>query len=189
MIENTTAIILAGGKSIRMGSDKSLLSTNNIPLIEEIASQLKYNFQEIVISANDEEKYDFLKLPVIPDLEEGQGPLMGIYSTLLSSKHEINFVVACDIPYLNMEYVREMIRQAEDHQIVIPVWSDGRLDPLFGVYRKSIMDKVKKLLDTGNRKIRLLFKDTDVKYLPIPDEGTWYRNLNTMEDYRHYIRQ
>lgn len=187
--ENAAAIILAGGKSSRMGRDKSLLPANNLPLIGKIVSQLEDYFQEIIIGANDIEKYRFLHLPVIPDLVEGRGPLMGIYSTLLSSKHEINFVVACDIPDLNMKYVKELIRQAKDHQIVIPTWSDGNFEPLFAVYRKSVLDNVKKMLDMGQRQIRLLFELVDVKYLPLPDEGKWYRNLNTMEDYQKYIKQ
>lgn len=186
---DATAIILAGGKSSRMGRDKSLLTTNDLPLIGKIASQLEDHFQEIIISANDMEKYRFMHLPVIPDLEVGKGPLMGIYSTLLRSKHEVNFVVACDIPDLDIKYVEELIRAAKDHQIAIPIWSDGKLEPLFAVYKKSILGNIKNMLDAGQRKIRLLFESVDVKYLPLPDEGTWYRNLNTMEDYQNYIKQ
>lgn len=187
--ESATAIILAGGQSSRMGRDKSLLPADSMPLIGKIVSQLKDHFREVIISANDIEKYRFLNLPVIPDLEEGKGPLMGIYSTLLRSKHEINFVMACDIPDLNIEYVKEMLCRAKDHQIVVPAWSDGRLEPLFAVYTRSVLDKVKKLLDAGDRKISLLFNSADVDYLPLPDDGKWYRNLNTAEDYQNYIKQ
>jgi molybdenum cofactor guanylyltransferase len=187
--ENATAIILAGGKSSRMGRDKSLLSANSLPLIEKIVAQLRDHFPEIIIGANDIEKYRFLNLPVIPDLEEGKGPLMGIYSSLLRSKYEINFVVACDIPDLNIEYIREMIRQAKGYQIVIPTWDDGKHEPLFAVYKKSILNQAKKLLDTGQRKISLLFELVDVKYLPLPDDIGWYKNLNTIEDYKKYIEQ
>lgn len=187
--ENAAAIILAGGKSSRMGRDKSLLSTCNLSLIGKIVCQLKDHFPEIIIGANDEEKYRFLNLPVIPDLEKGKGPLMGIYSTLLSSKHEINFVVACDIPDINMKYVKELIRQAESHQIVIPTWKDGKHEPLFAVYTKSILNNIKYLLEAGHRKISLLFEQVDVKYLPLPDNIKWYRNLNTPEDYQDYINQ
>jgi molybdenum cofactor guanylyltransferase len=187
--ENATAIILAGGKSRRMGRDKSLLLADNSPLIGKIVSQLKNHFQEIIISANDIEKYLFLNLPVIPDLEEGQGPLMGIYSALLHSKHEVNFVVACDIPYLKMDYVRELMQQAKYHEIVVPTWGDGRFEPLFAAYNKTILDKAKKLLDNGRRKINLLFDSANVRYLPMPDEGKWFMNLNTREDYNNYIKQ
>lgn len=186
---DATAVILAGGRSSRMGRDKSLLTTDNIPLIKKIASQLEGFFQEIIIGANDMEKYRFLHLRVVPDLEKGKGPLMGIYSTLLSSKNETNFVVACDIPDLDMNYVAELIGQAEDHQIVVPIHSDGQLEPLFAVYRKSILENIKKLLDADRRKIRLLFESVDVKYLPLPDEGKWYKNLNTIEDYQNYIQK
>jgi len=187
--ENATAIVLAGGDSSRMGQDKSFLFADNLPMIEKIVRQLTGHFREIVIGANDIEKYRFLNLPVVPDMEKGKGPLMGIYSTLLCSKHEINFVVACDIPDLNMDYVKELIRQAKCHEIVVPTWGDGKFEPLFAVYNKSILDKVKKMLDNGQRKISLLFESTDVQYLPIPDAGKWYKNLNTREDYKNYIKQ
>ena len=187
--ENATAIVLAGGNSSRMGEDKSLLVADNLPLIEKIVHQLTGHFREIIIGANDLEKYRFLNLPVVPDLEKGKGPLMGIYSTLLQSKHEINFVVACDIPDLNMDYVQQLMRQARRHEIVVPTWSDGSFEPLFAVYSKSILDKAKKLLDNGRRKINLLFESADVKYLPMPDEIEWFKNLNTREDYINYIRQ
>jgi molybdopterin-guanine dinucleotide biosynthesis protein A len=187
--ENATAIVLAGGNSSRMGEDKSLLVADNFPLIEKIVHQLTGHFQEIIIGANDLEKYRFLNLPVVPDLEKGKGPLMGIYSTLLQSNHEINFVVACDIPDLNMDYVKQLLRQARCHEIVVPTWSDGKFEPLFAVYNKSILDKVKKLLESGQRKIGLLFESADVKYLPMPDEVKWFKNLNTREDYKNYIKQ
>jgi molybdopterin-guanine dinucleotide biosynthesis protein A len=187
--ENATAIVLAGGQSSRMGEDKSLLFADNIPMIEKIIRQLTGHFREIIIGANDIEKYSFLNLPVVPDLEKGKGPLMGIYSTLLQSKHEINFVVACDIPDLNMDYVKELMRQAKCHEIVVPVWSDGKYESLFAVYNKSILDKVKKMLDNGQRKIGLLFESANVKYLPLPNEVNWFKNLNTREDYKNYIKQ
>lgn len=188
--ENAAAIVLAGGKSSRMGQDKSLLAAaDSVPLIEKIVSQLKDHFQEIMIGASDMEKYRFLNLPVIPDLERGQGPLMGIYSTLLQSQHEINFIVACDIPDLDIHYVKKMMLEAQNHEIVVPVRSDGRLEPLLAVYRKSVLDKVKKVLGTGGRKITLLFDLANVRYLPLAADGDWYENLNTMEDYQNYLKQ
>lgn len=188
--EDATAIILAGGKSSRMGRDKSLLPAGNLSVIEKIAAQLAGSFREILLSAGDEEKYRFLNLPVVPDLEEGQGPLMGIYSALLYSRHEINFVVACDIPELNLEYVKEMLHRAKNYDVVVPRWPDGKLEPLFAVYKKSVLSDVKKLLDAGERKIRLLFTSlSNVHYLPLADEGEWYENLNTPEDYNNYLKK
>ena len=187
--DNATAIILAGGKSSRMGEDKSLLTADNRTMIEKIVHQLIGHFREIIISANDVEKYSFLDLRVVPDLEKGQGPLMGIYSALLQSRHEINFFVACDIPDLNMVYVKELMRQAKSHEIVVPTWSDGRFEPLFAVYNKSILDKAKKVLDSGRRKINLLYDLANVMYLPMPDDVKWFKNLNTREEYKNYIEQ
>ncbi len=105
--ERATAIILAGGKSSRMGgTDKSLLPVSGVPMIEYIAGQLEGHFDEILIGANDSEKYRFLNLPIVADFETGKGPLMGIYSCLAASASDINFVTACDIPGYEPEAYR-----------------------------------------------------------------------------------
>jgi molybdopterin-guanine dinucleotide biosynthesis protein A len=82
-----------------------------------------------------------------------------------------------------------LMRQAKCHEIVVPVWSDGKYESLFAVYNKSILDKVKKMLESDKKKIGLLFELANVKYLPMPNEVNWFKNLNTREDYKNYIKQ
>ncbi|MEI6563518.1 MAG: molybdenum cofactor guanylyltransferase [bacterium] len=179
---NATAIILAGGKSLRMGRDKSMLAVDGQPMIGHIAGQLSY-FQERLISSNDPEKYAFLKLPVVSDREPGYGPLMGILSSVDRAAHDLCFVTGCDIPALDPGFVMQLLAQAEDHDIVMPQHADGRVEPLLAVYRKSIIPVAEAELRGGNRRIVSLFDKLRVRFVAA-DQENWYHNLNTMEDYR-----
>lgn len=182
-----TAIILAGGKSSRMGGeDKSLLPINGIPLIQHIVNQLEGHFDEIIIGTNDMKKYSFLNLRVVPDVEKYKGPLMGIYSCLLASKSEVNFVTACDIPKMNIEMINKMVNLSSDVDIVMPVNGGDKYEPLFAVYKKRIIPHIEKIISNSDLRIVELLNYTHYKLLEINDYG-WYKNLNAKEDYLRYL--
>ncbi len=176
------AAILAGGKSRRMGQDKSMMRFNGVPMIQHIARQLLPWFSEIVIGANDAETYAFLGLPVVHDEEPGRGPLMGILSCVAQSPCELVFVTGCDIPHMQLEFVQQLIAQAEGHDIVMPAWPDGRKEPLFALYRKSIVQPARAIIAAGGRRIVDLLEHVDVHFAEMPDTD-WYRNLNTRADF------
>ncbi len=182
--EKATAIIMAGGTSSRMGSDKSMLAVNGRPMIETICERLRGTFSQILISANEVEKFGFLGLPVIPDKMPGQGPLMGIASALEASANELNFVVACDIPHIELAFVRRMLAEAEDFDAVIPKSNDEKYEPLFAVYRKSALEAINEVLRSGGRKISDVFARCRVKYIKLETNG--FMNLNTMAEYGEF---
>jgi molybdopterin-guanine dinucleotide biosynthesis protein A len=185
--ENVTGIILAGGKSLRFGMDKSMLSVNGKSMIEHIAGQLKPNFSQILLGANEVQKFSFLGCKVVPDKNKGCGPLMGILSCLESSKTELNFVVGCDIPNIDMLLVRKMLRESEDYDAVVPTTDDNLIEPLFAVYRKSVINHIKDILyNSKKRRIKALFDCVNTKYLKMGKAG-WYRNINTKDDYNEFI--
>lgn len=187
--ENATAIILAGGKSTRMGGeDKSLLPVDGKPLIEHISDQLKGHFEEVLIGANDPEKYAFLNLRVIPDIEAGKGPLMGILSCLDASDSELNFITACDIPEMNIRLIRRMINLASDADIVMPVSEPDKYEPLYAMYRKSVAGFARKVLDNNKHRIIELFNHVRVKFTGL-NEDYWYQNLNLKDDYHSYVKK
>ena len=107
--EDATAILMAGGCSRRMGTDKSMLPVAGRPMVEHICQQLRGTFAKVVISANDAEKLAFLNLDVVADRIPGQGPLMGIASALEVSDSELNLVVACDIPEVDTALLGKML--------------------------------------------------------------------------------
>ncbi len=187
MQEQATAIIMAGGDSSRMGMDKSVLAINGKPMVEIIAEQLRASFSQTLISANDAEKFAFLGLQIVPDRIQGQGPLMGIASALEASANEVNFVVACDIPHIDLTYVRKMLFRAKGADIVIPRSRDKEYEPLFAVYNKSALEAINKVLRTGGRKISDVFTRCKVSYIELKADS--FTNLNTRAEYEEFCKK
>ncbi len=181
-----SAAILAGGKSSRTECDKTMLPIDNRPMIGHIFKQLKPHFQEIFISANDREKYSFLGANIVPDAEAGQGPLMGIACSLQAARNSKVFVVACDIPDININLVRRLLDEAAHFDCVIPVLDSEKFEPLFAVYRKEIYKEIRQLLLEDERKVAALFPRVRTRYIKIGN-AEWYSNLNTFDDYRKYL--
>jgi molybdenum cofactor guanylyltransferase len=183
--EDATAIVMAGGRSHRMGTDKSMLPIKGRPMVEHICRQLEGTFAQVLISANDAEKYAFLDLDVVPDRMPGHGPLMGIASALEASDSEFNLVVACDIPQIDLPFARRMLAAAKGADAVIPVTGDGEKQPLFAIYRKSVQPGINEVLAFGGRRISHLYGLCQVHFMELDDTG-WFANLNTMADYQGF---
>jgi molybdopterin-guanine dinucleotide biosynthesis protein A len=182
------AVVLAGGKSSRMGQDKSLMYLHSQTLIERVVEQLQPILDDVVVGANDPEKLGFLNVKVIADQVPDQGPLTGIVSCLSASPFDLNFVTGCDIPQMNQGLIEQMIAEAEGFDVVVPRSAQGYVEPLFAVYRKSVLEPARALLSKGKRRITDLFPEVRVKYVDMPG-GNWYRNLNTMEDYLEELKR
>jgi len=185
-----TAIIMAGGGSSRMGTDKSMLPIKGQSMIEAICEQLRGSFEQILISANEVDKFAFLGFEVVPDKVPEQGPLMGIASALEASANELNFVIACDIPNINLACVNRILTEAVESQadIVVPTTSDEKYEPLFAIYRKTALEAINKVLSSGKRKITDVFTLCTVKHIEL-DDADWLINLNTMADYEEFHKK
>jgi molybdopterin-guanine dinucleotide biosynthesis protein A len=185
LLEKATAIIMAGGGSRRMGTDKSMLDIKGQPIIQRICEELAACVEQILISANEADKFTFLGFKVVPDKIQDQGPLMGIASALEASANEINFVIACDIPQIELRDVRRILFEAanSDADIIVPVTNEGKYEPLFAVYRKSALKAINKVLSSGGRKISDVFESCKVKEVNLKDSLV---NLNTMAEYEEF---
>ena len=182
--EKAAAIVMAGGQSSRMGTDKSMLHISGQSMIEVICQQLVGNFEQILISDKKEGALAFLGFTIIKDKVGGQGPLMGLVSALESSANQLNFVTACDIPYIDLKFVRRMLREAQDFDAVVPIRDDGQIEPLFAIYRKSVIPAINNALSAGGRKMSDFFDQCKVKYLPLDAKN--FTNLNTIADYQKF---
>lgn len=196
IVEKATAVILAGGGNRRMGTDKGMLSIKNRPMIEHIYRQLHSSFEQVLVSAGEAERYAFLGCDVVRDKMPGQGPLMGIASGLDASANELNFVVGCDIPHIDLTFVRKMFTEAVESRadIVIPTSSpqdalrpEEKCEPLFAVYRKSVLEAVNQVLSSGKRKISDVFPLCRVKFIELQAEQ--FTNLNTMSEYEEFRKR
>jgi molybdopterin-guanine dinucleotide biosynthesis protein A len=188
--EDAAVIILAGGESVRMGTNKSLLPVLGQTMIEHIVSQVRRHFAETIISAASKEEYLFLDLPVAVDFEPGQGPLVGIATALERSAKDLNFVTTCDVPDIDMPTVRNMLHLAktENKDIVVPRHGDGHIEPLYAVYHRRVAPSIRDLLKEGERKVRALFDKCDVGYYDLPEQCS-IDNINTREEYDAYCER
>jgi len=186
--EKATAIIMAGGASQRMGTDKSMLPLKDRSIIENICEQLHGSFQQILISANDTDKYAFLGFEIVRDRVSNQGPLMGIACALEASANELNFVIACDIPHIRLSFIRRMLSQAAQGcaDVVIPINPDGHYEPLYAVYRKNVAAVMKEALSRKRRKLTDILAQCEVEYV---ETKASLPNLNTIVEYRQFQKQ
>ena len=95
MYQDITGIILAGGKSSRMGQNKSLMQIDGVTLIERTVALMKDLFPLLLLSTNSHSEYEFLNLEMVQDIVANVGPLAGIYSSLQASKTELNLFKSC----------------------------------------------------------------------------------------------
>lgn len=183
-----SVIILSGGKSSRMGSNKAFLKLKGKPFIEHQIEMLKEIFDEIIISANTPSEYEHLDLPIIKDIYPKKGPLGGIYTGLMNSNNLYTFMLACDMPFVNMELIKHLKSLINDFDVVVPK-SDRGFEPLHAFYSKNCIGPIKKQLEADNLRIISFFPDVNVKVVEMnsltSSEGfkDSIKNLNTKEEY------
>jgi molybdopterin-guanine dinucleotide biosynthesis protein A len=158
------AIILSGGKSSRMGTNKALLKINEKTNIERITDTLKMSFNDIILVTNNPEHYQFLGLQMVTDIYPDQGPLAGIHAGLLASKFDVNFIAACDMPFVSGELAEVLVNQCGDYDAVIPI-INGRQHPLFAVYQKRVTEEIAHSIEAGRLRIKQLLEQLHVKYV------------------------
>lgn len=185
--KDISAIILAGGKGKRMNGNKALLPISGVTLIEKIAGDIGPYFGEILISVQSIKPFDFLSYRLVIDEQANIGPLMGILSSLRASRNDVNFIIACDIPEINLTFLEKMISHTDKYDIVVPNSGKNKFEPLFAFYNKNLIPKIEELIKQGQRKINKLFVKCRTKYIPMTNNG-WYYNLNTMENYQKYLK-
>ena len=159
------AIILAGGKNIRMqGEDKAFLKIDGRPIIEILIETLKPLVNKIIVVTNSPEKYNNYKVTLVADEVLGKGPLMGLYSGLKASSAQYNFVIACDMPFLNEALVNYMIEKRDNYDALIPK-IDDELHPLCGLYSKNCIPVIEEMLQQDRRDVRSIFSKLKVYFL------------------------
>jgi len=186
--DSTHAIILAGGKSSRMGTDKATLQVGNETLIERLVRILSPHFDGIIISTSSNAPTPKNNLRYVADEQSGCGPLMAIYSCLKASPSSVNFFIACDIPDVNIPLILRLLSYASSHEIIAPSFKKDFSEPLFAVYNRSILPVIEQQLAAGKLKITDCFPLCNTHIVPFNDTG-WYRNLNTRDQFEAYTVQ
>lgn len=185
-----SAIILAGGKSRRLGRDKCLLDIGGRSLLAHTVDKLANVSDDLIVVTSDPAYCEVLDASarLVPDQKPGMGSLMGIYSGLREAHYSHALVVACDMPFLNLALLRHMLPLADAHDVVIPRL-DGMLEPLHAIYGKSCLPHMLQLLDQGQRRIISFFDRVRVRYVEGQEVDRFdpshfsFINVNTPQDW------
>jgi len=179
-----TGIILSGGKSTRMGTDKALIHINGKTLLKNAIEICSPVCKEILISTNTQEHGNF-GTKVISDEFKNCGPLAGIYSCLKSSDTDWNIVISVDAAFVEPAFIQYLINEIADFDAIVPFHKKGK-EPLISMYHKNGLNEMKKQLESGNFKMHNLLDKINTKFV---DSQNWverfpeiFRNLNHPND-------
>ena len=188
-MEPLDGIVLAGGQSRRLGVDKALLSLGGAPLLQTVVQRVSLICPRVIVAVDRPGRYRRLRLPArfVADASPGLGPLAGLQSGLRACSTEYALVVACDLPFLNVELLRYMAGLPRSYQALVPR-SAGRDHPLHAVYARSCLPEVDALLAAGGGSMQQLLDRLDVRRLDerdlhqIDPDGLSLLNLNDEAD-------
>ncbi len=184
---DVTGFILAGGKSTRMGTDKAFIEFEGHTLLERALSLARSVTPDVRIVGAREKFAPFA--PVVEDIFRERGPLGGIHAALRSSKTELNFMLAVDMPFVSATFLQHLISEARNSTeatVIVPI-SEGRRQPLCAVYRPRFSDLAEEALLAGRNKIDSLFDAVETRVMGEGELGhigfssAIFGNLNTPE--------
>lgn len=169
------------------GVNKAFLEVGGERLIDRTMRIYRALFGEIIISTNSPLEYLEFDARIVTDIHRGKGPLGGIHAGLLHASCQQAFVSACDMPYLSEAFIRHMMAQAEDCDLVVPVSANG-YEPLHAIYSRKCLPVIESQIEGGELKVSLLFRKFRAREIPLAEirrfdpEGRLFSNLNRPED-------
>lgn len=189
-----TAVILAGGKSIRMGFDKQLLEINERRLIDNLRRKLRQEFDEIIVVTNKSEYYLGFDDKITKDIIVGKGPLSGIHAGLIEASSQYVYFVACDMPNIYMDYIRYMKEELKDLEVKACITRFGEwIEPFNAFYSKEIIDDIEKHLLKNQKSVNSLLDKLPVYYIEeekarkFSPNWDMFLNLNTKDDLDDFL--
>ncbi|MFC1912306.1 molybdenum cofactor guanylyltransferase [Chloroflexota bacterium] len=187
----TSCIVLAGGKSLRLGNDKVSETVGRKSLLQRVISCVSPLSNDIIIVTAGEQTFpelvDCNRLRIINDIYPGKGPLGGIYTGIATSSSFYNLIVASDMPFLNQALLRHMVQLSANFDLVVPRVGD-LAEPLHAVYTRDCLAPVERMIQQGELKIHRLFNLVKVRYVEAEEIERYdprhlsFFNVNTAAD-------
>jgi molybdopterin-guanine dinucleotide biosynthesis protein A len=186
-----SAVVLAGGMSRRLGRNKAIEPIGGEPLISRVIGRLSQVSQQTVVVVNSRQRAADLPLPesakAAVDIYPDKGSLGGIFTGLSAADGQWGIIVACDMPFLNIELFKHMLSLRAGFDAVVPLL-DGRPEPTHAIYSRACLSPIERKLKVDDLKIAGFFDDVRVRFFPEEDvnhfdpEHLSFFNVNTQED-------
>jgi len=172
--EKLSVLILAGGRSRRMGQDKVWMALEGVPLIERVVRCVLPLASEFLFSTNAPERFEtFVRSMPVPsrvvtDHFARAGPLAGTHAGLSAARHDLLLALAADMPFVNEALVRHLVGLAEGFDAVVPQTphpDSGELswEPLHALYRRGCLRAFEARLAAGQRQAFSFYEDVCVR--------------------------
>lgn len=190
MKENNTitGIILAGGKSQRMGTDKGLLELKGKPFVSHVYDAMQAIVGDNIVVVSSNADYDALGYTRIEDLIADKGPVGGLYTALKQSKTKFNLVLSVDVPLVSSELLQWLVDNHEDSYLISQLRAKDKVSPLIAIYDRSIRILLGEHLAGNQLKLRTVIDDVNHQTLNVPEK--WHaqlQNINTYEEYKKIL--
>jgi len=187
--DRCTPVLLAGGASRRMGTCKALLEINSETMLARIRRQLS-GFERVLLSTGDPSLTEGLSVEYTPDLYPGMGPLAGLHAAFCAVDSEALLVLPCDLPFFTEQAVEYLLDcMPEDVDALVCMDSTGRVHPLCGIYRRSVLPALEARLQARELRVMSFLYSLNWKGLQdaeiLPDK--LFLNVNSPEIYRQII--
>lgn len=188
------AVVLAGGQSRRMGTNKAFLPVNGKPMIENVIEVCEAITNNVVVISNELSSYKYLKHPILSDRYPQMGPLAGLETAMHYAQNSDWFLIApCDSPFLSSKVYEDLMNKREKCDIVLPTFQ-SKIHPLHGIYHKTCLGTIKSLLEEGSLRMSDLYSKHNTKYVEEYDESISFQmlnkhfiNLNDMGEYEKWV--
>ena len=186
-----TAIINAGGNSTRAGTDKAFAKVNDKRLIDIVINNLKECFEDIILVTNKPDKYySYNDINIVSDAIRGIGPVAGLYTGLMAAKSSYCFLIACDMPLINYDYIKYMKQEIlkNRYDAVVTQRQKG-IEPFHGFYSAGLKSSIAENISKGINSFYRMLKDREVLYVKeevaarFDKSLNFFTNINTKEDF------
>lgn len=174
------------------GQDKGLIQVSGRSIVDRVASQLSKQVTTVLINANRNiNLYQRLGHAIVNDrLENFQGPLAGMAAALNRIENDWLLTVPCDGPFLAKDYAQRMLRSAEENHVKLAVASDGeRLQPVYALINKQLVNSLEIFLKSGERKIDRWYAQHAYATVSFSDQAHMFTNVNTPEQLKEVERE
>jgi molybdopterin-guanine dinucleotide biosynthesis protein A len=188
-----TGVILAGGKSRRMGRDKAFLPFGKGVLIERVIEVVRAVTDELLLITNTPEQYQRFGLPMVSDVIPEAGSLGGIYTGLVHAKTPYSLALACDMPFVKPAFSRFLCDIAGEADVIIPKNAED-FQPLCAVYAQACREPIRQRIEAGRLKITGFFDQVRVRVIEgevlarYDPHDVMFFNANTPEEYERARR-